>query len=79
MINFKDVEKDIQYRSYDKNHYGGQHLNSVSAGIIAIHLPTGLAVVCDGERSQFRNKAKATEELVYYLGRLGLIKCTCEN
>ena len=42
---------------------GGQNVNKVETGIRAIYLPTGQAVVCTEERSQYANKQKAVRRL----------------
>lgn len=43
---------------------GGQNVNKVESGVRAIYLPTGHAVTCTEERSQYANKRKATERLI---------------
>ena len=42
---------------------GGQHVNKVESGVRAIYVPTGQAVVCTEERSQYANKQKALSRL----------------
>jgi len=42
---------------------GGQHINKTSSAIRVTHLPTGMVVECQNERSQFQNKDKALEIL----------------
>jgi protein subunit release factor A len=76
VIDFAKIEQDIEYRTLNK--YGGQHVG-VDSSVLALHKPTGLAVLRDSERSMLKNKQKATVDLVDYLSRLHLIKCTCED
>lgn len=60
-------EKDIRYESCRSWGKGGQNVNKVETSIRAIHIPTGLAVRCDDERSQTQNKVLARERLLLNL------------
>jgi len=58
--------QDIRVTSYlpSSGHgAGGQMVGLTTSGVIVHHMPSGLGVSCDSERSQYRNKEKALELL----------------
>ena len=78
-VDIEICDEDVEEQVFRASGPGGQHVNKTSSAVRLIHQPTGIAVACQSERSQHKNRATALKMLRARLARIEAEKREAEQ